>query len=255
MIQVEGLTKRYDGKDAVVDLSFSVGAGELFVFLGPNGAGKSSTIKMLTGQLSPTAGTAAIAGYDVVRQPLALKRAIGYMAETPYLYDKLTGREFLHFMADVYGVRRPVRTARAIGLLRLFELEAAADVLIETYSQGMRQKIALAGVLVHQPAVLFLDEPTNGLDPRSARVVKDVLRDICRRGATVFMTTHVLAVAEQMCDRVAILQDGRLIAIGTLPELRFTVGMPGASLEDVFLHLTGAADYDDVGLYAVAAGG
>ena len=255
MIQVEGLTKRYDGKDAVVDLSFSVGAGELFVFLGPNGAGKSSTIKMLTGQLPPTAGTASIAGRDVVRQPLALKRAIGYMAETPYLYDKLTGREFLHFMADVYGVRRAVRNARAVGLLRLFELEAAADVLIEAYSQGMRQKIALAGVLIHQPSVLFLDEPTNGLDPRSARVVKDVLRDICRRGATVFMTTHVLAVAEQMCDRVGILKDGRLITIGTLPELRASVGMPTATLEDIFLHLTGAAEYDDVGLYAVAATG
>ena len=253
MIEVHGLTKRYADADAVSDLSFTVDAGELFVFLGPNGAGKSSTIKMLTGLLPPTAGTARIAGIDVVRQPLALKRAIGYMAEFPFLYDKLTGREFLAFVADVFGVRRRDRDARSASLLRLFELEEAADVLIETYSQGMRQKVALASVLIHQPSVLFLDEPTNGLDPRSARVVKDVLRGICDRGATVFMTTHVLAIAEQMCDRVGVLHRGRLVAIGTLAELRRQAAMPGASLEDLFLHLTGGVggptDYAAVGLY------
>ena len=253
MIEVRGLTKRYAEADAVSELSFTVGAGELFVFLGPNGAGKSSTIKMLTGLLAPTSGTARIAGIDVFRQPLKLKRAIGYMAESPFLYDKLSGREFLDFIADVFGVRRRDRDARAASLLRLFELEEAADALIETYSQGMRQKVALASVLIHQPSVLFLDEPTNGLDPRSARVVKDVLRGICDRGATVFMTTHVLAVAEQMCDRVGVLHGGRLVAIGTLAELRAQEGMPGASLEDVFLHLTGgvseSTDYAAVGLY------
>jgi ABC-2 type transport system ATP-binding protein len=245
-IEVDGLVKTYQGgDDAVRGLSFEVYGGELFVFLGPNGAGKSSTIKMLTGLLPPTAGTARIAGFDVVRQPLALKRAIGYMAEQPFLYDKLTGREFLRLIADVFGVRRREREERAGALLRLFELERAADALVETYSQGMRQKIALASVLIHEPAVLFLDEPTNGLDPRSARVVKDVLRDICDRGATVFITTHVLAVAEQMCDRVAILQDGRLVAIGTVPDLRAQVAAPEASLEDIFLALTGAVAYDD----------
>ena len=252
MIQVDRLTKRYGTAEAVSDLSFHVDSGELFVFLGPNGAGKSSTIKMLTGLLPPTSGTARIAGHDIVHQPLRLKREIGYMAEFPFLYDKLTGREFLAFIADVYGVRRRDRGPRTANLLRLFELEGSADTLIEAYSQGMRQKIALASVLIHQPSVLFLDEPTNGLDPRSARVVKDVLRDICGRGATVFMTTHVLAVAEEMCDRVGILKDGRLVALGTLPQLRAEVGMPGASLEDVFLHLTGAATYADVGLYAAA---
>jgi ABC-2 type transport system ATP-binding protein len=252
VIEVERLTKRYADREAVSALSFTVAAGELFVFLGPNGAGKSSTIKMLTGQLVPTSGTARIAGHDIVRQPMALKRVIGYMAEDPFLYDKLTGNEFLQFVADVFGVRPADRAQRATNLLRLFELEEAANLLIETYSQGMRQKIALASVLIHQPSVLFLDEPTNGLDPRSARVVKDVLRDICRRGATVFMTTHVLAVAEQMCDRVAILNDGRLVSLGTMAELRLMVGMPTATLEDVFLHLTGAAHYQDVGLYAAA---
>lgn len=252
MIEVERLTKRYGDMDAVTELTFSVTAGELFVFLGPNGAGKSSTIKMLTGQLLPTAGTARVAGFDIVQHPLALKRVIGYMAEDPFLYEKLTGYEFLHFVADVFGVRPVERAQRTATLLRLFELEEAANLLIETYSQGMRQKIALASVLIHQPSVLFLDEPTNGLDPRSARVVKDVLRDICRRGATVFMTTHVLSIAEQMCDRVAILNDGNLVSLGTMPELRGLVGMPAATLEDVFLHLTGAAHYEDVGLYAAA---
>jgi ABC-2 type transport system ATP-binding protein len=171
------------------------------------------------------------------------------MAEQPFIYYKLTGREFLRFVADVFRVRRREREERAAVLLKLFELEHAADALIESYSQGMRQKIALASVLIHQPAVLFLDEPTNALDPRSARVVKDVLRDICARGATVFMTTHVLAVAEQMCDRVAILQDGQLVALGTLTELRALHDAPEASLEDLFLGLTGAsATYADVEL-------
>jgi len=249
MIEVDGLTKEYPGGEAVRGLTFRVAAGELFVFLGPNGAGKSSTIKMLTGLLQPTAGSARVAGFDVVRQPLALKRAIGYMAEQPFLYDKLTGREFLHFIADVYGVPVRFRDDRADALLRVFEMEGAAHLLIETYSQGMRQKIALASVLIHQPSVLFLDEPTNALDPRSARVVKDVLRDICDRGATVFMTTHVLAIAEQMCDRVAILDGGNLAAIGTLSELSAVVGLPGASLEDIFLAMTGGAAQADLELY------
>ena len=251
-IAVDGLSKSYPaGGNAVRDLTFEVYAGELFVFLGPNGAGKSSTIKMLTGLLPPSAGAARVAGYDVVRQPIALKRSIGYMAEQPFLYDKLTGREFLRFIADVYGVPRRDRDHRLVELLRLFELEPVADALIESYSGGMRQKVALASVLIHQPPVLFLDEPTNALDPRSARVVKDVLRDICVRGATVFMTTHILAVAEQMCDRVAILNDGKLIAIGTLPELRARLDAHDASLEDIFLGLTGAAAYDghDLSLY------
>ena len=250
MIIVEGLTKRYDLEAVVSDLSFTVAAGELFVFLGPNGAGKTSTIKMLTGQLAPSAGTALVAGHDVGRDPLALKRVIGYMAEAPYLYDKLSGREFLAFIADIFGVTNQDRQERTARLLRLFDLEEAADLIIEAYSQGMRQKIALASVLIHEPKVLFLDEPTNGLDPRSARIVKNVLRDICQRGATVFLTTHLLDVAEQMCDRIAILNVGRLVAIGSMAELRRAVALPAATLEEIYLHLTGSADYGELGLYA-----
>ncbi len=254
VIEVQGLAKRYPTGEGVHGLTFHVDAGELFVFLGPNGAGKSSTVKMLTGLLTPDAGSARVAGYDVVRHRLALKREIGYMAEQPFLYDKLTGREFLRFVADVYRVPHAIRDRRIQDLLRTFELGNAADSLIETYSQGMRQKIALASVLVHEPKVLFLDEPTNGLDPRSARLVKDILRHICDRGATVFLTTHVLEIAEQMCDRVGILNEGELIALGTLDDLRQQQGLPAASLETIFLRLTGAADLTFHDLYAGVRG-
>jgi len=233
----------------VFELSFSVDHGELFVFLGPNGAGKSSTVKMLTGVTTPDSGTAAVAGYDSVRHRLQVKRSIGYMAERPYLDDKLTGKEFVAFVGDVFGVERSVRNRRIEELFAAFELTESADRLIGTYSHGMRQKIALAAVLIHEPAALFLDEPTNGLDPRSARIVKDVLREICSRGATVFMTTHVLEIAEAMCDRVAILNNGRLTAIGTLVELQLKTGLPGSTLEDVYLQLTGSADYPVLSLY------
>jgi ABC-2 type transport system ATP-binding protein len=250
VIEVGGLTKHYPAGDGVRGLTFSIGAGELFVFLGPNGAGKSSTIKMLTGLMPPTSGSARVAGHDIEKDPISLKRDIGYMAERPFLYEKLTGMEFLRFMADVYGVPRRIRDERAWSLLEVFELADAANLTIEAYSQGMRQKIALSGVLIHEPKVLFLDEPTNGLDPRSARTVKTVLREICDRGATVFMTTHVLEIAEQMCDRVGILKDGRLIAVGTVEQLRRDLQRPGASLEDLFLELTGAAEMPDLQLYA-----
>ncbi len=253
MIEVSGLTKHYPGGDGVRGLTFSIRAGELFVFLGPNGAGKSSTIKMLTGLMPPTSGVAIVANHNVSKDPISLKREIGYMAERPFLYEKLTGLEFLRFMADIYGVPRKTRDERADSLMAIFELADAANLLIEAYSQGMRQKIALSGVLIHEPKVLFLDEPTNGLDPRSARTVKDVLREICDRGATVFMTTHVLEIAQEMCDRVGILNEGRLIAVGTVDELRRTLNMPDASLEDLFLKLTGNAERPDLQLYAGAS--
>jgi len=249
-IHVHRLTKRYASGGGVQDLTFSVPRGELFVFLGPNGAGKSSTIKMLTGLLPPGSGTAQVNGIDVVGDRIAAKRQIGYMAEQPFLYEKLTGREFITFIADVYRIPRAIRLDRTANLLRILDMEERADHLIETYSLGMRQKIALAAVLVHQPPVLFLDEPTNGLDPLSARTVKDLLRDICARGGTVFMTTHILEIAEQMADRVGILDQGRLIGLGTIPALRRHYGLPDASLEAIFLHATGYARPIDFDLFA-----
>lgn len=249
MITVQHLTKDFGNGHGVFDLSFSVEVGELFVFLGPNGAGKSSTVKILTGITTPDGGCASIAGYDAVRHRLQAKRSIGYMAERPYLDDKLTGREFVSFVADVFGVERAQRNKRLDELFTAFELSEVADQLIGTYSHGMRQKVALSAVLIHAPAALFLDEPTNGLDPRSARLVKDVLRQICAQGATVMLTTHVLEIAEAMCDRVAILNHGRLTALGTIDELRHRTALPGGTLEDIYLELTGSVDYPALSLY------
>ena len=249
MIQAESLTKRFASGSGVSDLTFSVDRGKVLGFLGPNGAGKSTTVKMLTGLIDPDAGSAKVAGFDSVRQRLSVKTAIGYMAERPYLYDKLTAREYVTFVADVFAVPAAVRRRRMAELFAAFEIADAADHLIETFSHGMRQKTALAAVLIHEPRVLFLDEPTNGLDPRSARIVKDVLRSICDRGATVFMTTHVLEVAEQMCDRVAILDQGRLVALGTMDDLRASTGLPSGTLEDIYLSLTGAASTPSLSLY------
>jgi len=252
MIEAQSLTKRFPSGSGVSDLTFSVAQGELFVVLGPNGAGKSTTVKMLTGLLDPDTGSAHVAGFDSVRDRLSVKLAIGYMAERPYLYDKLTAREYVTFVADVFSVRPDLRRKRMSELFAAFEIADAADHLIETFSPGMCQKTALAAVLIHEPSVLFLDEPTNGLNPRSARIVKDVLRAICDRGATVIMTTHVLEVAEQMCDRVAILDHGRLVTIGTLSDLRDETGLEDGTLEDVYLALTGAAETPTLSLYATA---
>jgi ABC-2 type transport system ATP-binding protein len=239
IIQASGLTKRYGKFVAVQDVTFEVGAGQVFGFLGPNGAGKSTTIRMLSGLVRPTSGTAQVAGFDVVGEPREVKRRVGYLAESPYLYPKLTGREFLAFMSGLYQVEPGVARARATQLLSLFELDEKANDLVETYSHGMRQKLALAGALLHEPPVLFLDEPTSGLDPRSARLVKDLLVGLVRRGHTVFLSTHVLEIAEQLCTRVGIIDHGQVIATGTPEELRQQARRQAYSLEDVFLQLTG----------------
>lgn len=247
MIETENLTKRYGNLIAVNDLNLRVGAGELFGFLGPNGAGKTTTIKLLVGLLRPTSGTARIGGHDVQREPLQAKSLVGFVPDNPNLYEKLTAREFLHFMADLYSVDPDRAARRSEDLLRLLDLDDWGDELIESYSHGMRQKTALAGALIHDPQVFFLDEPTVGLDPKSARLIKDILRQLCDRGVTVFMSTHILEIAERMCDRVGIIQEGRLIAVGTMDELRGGDG--GASLEDIFLELTGGDEYEELAQY------
>jgi ABC-2 type transport system ATP-binding protein len=242
IVRAEGLTKRFGKLEAVRGVSFDVGAGEVFGFLGPNGAGKTTTIRMLTCLVRPTSGTASVAGYDVVREPLEVKRRVGYVAEAPYLYPKLSGREFLLFMGGLYQVPSAMGKQQSERLLDLFELSDKADDLVETYSHGMRQKLALAGALLHEPPVLFLDEPTSGLDPRSARLVKDLLVALVGRGHTVFLSTHVLEIAEQLCDRVGIINGGEIVATGTLDELRRQAQSETVSLEDIFLQLTGAAE-------------
>jgi ABC-2 type transport system ATP-binding protein len=251
IIQACGLTKRYGKLVAAQDVTFEVGAGQVFGFLGPNGAGKTTTIRMLTGLVRPTSGTAQVAGFDVLSEPLEVKRRVGYLAESPYLYPKLSGREFLGFMGGLYQVPAAVARQRAVRLLSLFELTEKADELVETYSHGMRQKLALAGALLHEPPVLFLDEPTSGLDPRSARLVKDLLVGLVGRGHTVFLSTHVLEIAEQLCHRVGIIDRGQLIATGTLDELRQQMQAQHEtySLEDVFLQLTGGNEERELAAY------
>ena len=240
MIQLENLTRHYGSLAAVQDLNMTVQEGELFGFLGPNGAGKTTTIRMIIGLLRPTRGTVSVVGHDVKQEPLAVKRAVGYLAQTPLLYDKLTGREFLRFLGGLYGLGDEKIDARTEHLLALMDLSDKADQLIESYSGGMRHKIGLCGALLHEPPVLVLDEPLTGLDPYSARRIKDLLQELCRQGSTVFLSTHVLEVAERVCDRVGILDKGRLIAVGTMAALR-TQAQSSAetTLEDLFLQLTG----------------
>jgi ABC-2 type transport system ATP-binding protein len=245
MIQSTDLTKRYGDFTAVDQLNLGVRRGEIFGFLGPNGAGKTTTIRMLVGLLRPTSGRIVVDGIDLLDQPLAARARIAYLPDTPYLYEKLTGREFIYFVAGLYRVP-PDRVERRIGeLLPLFGLADRADDLIEGYSHGMRQKTVLAAALVHEPRVMFLDEPTVGLDPRSARLLRDILRQLALRGATVFLSTHILEIAERMCDRIGIVDKGRLIALGTVDELHAQVDRVG-SLEDIFLDLTGGPAYAEI---------
>ena len=240
MIQTMNLTRHFGSLTAVEDLNLKVEKGELFGFLGPNGAGKTTTIRMFVGLLRPTAGTVNVAGHDVQQEPLAVKRSVGYLAQTPLLYEKLTGREFLRFIGGIYNLSDDVLEARTEQLLALMDLSDRADHLIESYSGGMRHKIGLCGALLHEPPVLLLDEPLTGMDPYGARRIKDLLRDLCQRGNTVFLSTHVLEVAERVCDRVAMLDQGRLIAVGTMEALRAQAQSKAeTTLEDLFLKLTG----------------
>ena len=242
LIETRNLVKRYGDKEAVNNVSFDVHAGEIFGFLGPNGAGKTTTIKMIIGLLQPSAGSVKVAGYDIQSQPMQAKTASGYVPDTPNLYAKLTGRELLHFVGDLYNIDRQQVTRRIDELLRMFELTAAADDTLDSYSHGMQQKASLAAALVHDPRVLVLDEPTVGLDPKSARLIKDVLRQLADRGAAVMLSTHILEIAERMCDRIGIINKGELVAIGTMEQLR-NLGQSGeTSLEDIFLGLTGGAE-------------
>ncbi len=242
LIETRGLVKRYGDKVAVNDVSFDVRSGEVFGFLGPNGAGKTTTIKMIVGLLQPTSGTVRMAGHDVQAEPLGAKAASGYVPDTPNLYAKLTGRELLRFVGDLYGLERSQAARRIDELLRVFDLAEAADDTIDSYSHGMQQKTSLAAALMHDPSVLVLDEPTVGLDPRSARLIKDILRQMADRGAAVMLSTHILEIAERMCDRVGIIDRGELIAVGTMDELRARDSSGEASLEDIFLSLTGGAE-------------
>ncbi len=246
LIETRNLVKRYGDKIAVKDVSFDVNAGEIFGFLGPNGAGKTTTIKIIVGLLRPTSGSVKVAGYDVQAQPMQAKAASGYVPDTPNLYAKLTGRELLRFVGDLYDLNQKLASQRVDDLLRMFDLAGAADDTIDSYSHGMQQKTALAAALMHDPKVLVLDEPTVGLDPKSARLIKDILRQMAERGTAVFLSTHILEIAERMCDRIGIINQGELIAVGTMDQLR-SLGKSGErSLEDIFLSLTGGTEEAEI---------
>ncbi len=241
LIESQALVKRYGDTVAVSDVSFQVRGGEIFGFLGPNGAGKTTTIKVIVGLLQPTSGVVKVAGYDVQAQPLQAKAVTGYVPDEPNLYLKLSARELLRFVGDLYEMDRQQAEQRIDELLRLFDLAEAGNDLIDSYSHGMRQKTALAAALMHDPQVLVLDEPTVGLDPKSARLIKDILRQMAQRGAAVFLSTHILEIAERMCDRIGIINKGALVAVGTMSELR-AMGQGATNLEDIFLSLTGGAE-------------
>jgi ABC-2 type transport system ATP-binding protein len=246
LIETRDLIKRYGDKVAVNNVSFDVYGGEVFGFLGPNGAGKTTTIKMIVGLLQPTSGTVKVAGYNVQTQSMLAKASCGYVPDTPNLYAKLTGRELLRFVSDLYNLDHSQVAHRIDELLRMFDLTTAADDTVDSYSHGMQQKTALAAALMHDPKVLVLDEPTVGLDPKSARLIKDILRQLADRGAAVMLSTHILEIAERMCDRIGIINKGQLIAVGSMAELRMLDKTGLASLEDIFLSLTGGAEETEI---------
>jgi ABC-2 type transport system ATP-binding protein len=235
-LEIRGLVKRFE-RPAVDGLDLRVRAGEFYALVGPNGAGKTTTLRMVAGLLAPDAGEIFVAGIDALKQPIAAKHIMAWISDEPMIYDKLTPLEYLGFVAGLWGINAKLAGERARELLRWLDLEAHAQERCEGFSKGMRQKVALAGALVHEPTVIILDEPLTGLDAGSARQVKNVLRERVRAGGTVVMTTHILEVAERMADRIGIIARGRLIAEGTLEELRRRAGQHEASLEDTFLTL------------------
>jgi ABC-2 type transport system ATP-binding protein len=245
LIELHELCKSYGAKTAVDHVNLKVYSGEVFGFLGPNGAGKTTTIKMIVGLLQPSSGTVTVGGYDIVKQPLQAKFFSGFVPDTPSLYAKLSSRELLSFVGDLYCMEPGRINYRIEELLKLFSLDDVGNNLIDTYSHGMQQKASFAAALMHDPKVLVLDEPTVGLDPKSARLIKDVLRQLADRGSAIFVTTHILEIAEHMCDRIGIINHGKLVAVGTMDELR-SMQQGETSLEDIFLSLTGGAEEAEI---------
>ena len=237
MIKLINLTKKYGTLVAVNGINLDVSQGEVFGFLGPNGAGKTTTIKMMAGLLQPTDGSVFIGGHDVQKEPLKAKFLTGFIPDRPFLYEKLTAAEFMHFVARLYEMEDSHK--RIAELLELFGLPDWKDELVENFSHGMKQRLVMASALLHHPRVLVVDEPMVGLDPRGARLVKDIFKDLASKGVTIFMSTHTLEIVEQMCTRVAIIHKGDIIAEGSVEDLGQMARMPASHLEPIFLRLTG----------------
>ncbi len=238
MITLKNLTKRYGHFLAVSGLNLSVARGEIFGFIGPNGAGKTTTIKIMGGVLAPTEGTVIIDGIDMSREPERAKKLIGFIPDRPFLYEKLTGMEFMRFSADLYGVDKRMFLQKAEDILRMFSLFDWAFELIESYSHGMKQRLIIAAALIHDPTVIIVDEPIVGLDPNGIKLVKGLLKREAAKGTTVFMSTHSLSVAEDISDRIGVIHRGSLIATGTAQDLKGLAGVGDADLEAVFMKLT-----------------
>jgi ABC-2 type transport system ATP-binding protein len=241
-VQLRGVTKRYNEIVAVNNISLTINTGEIFGLLGPNGSGKSTTLKMLVGLVPPTAGEISVLGLDVQKDPVGVKRQVGYVPESPNIYEFLTGIEYLDFIGDIYGIPAAEKQQRITEYLKALELEGREGDMINSYSDGMKKKISLTSAFLHKPKLLILDEPLNALDPRSARIVKDFLHELKMQTVTTIMSTHVLEIAEALCDRIGIMYQGNILALGNMDELRQRARLPGSGLEDIFLKLTGTGD-------------
>jgi ABC-2 type transport system ATP-binding protein len=241
MIKVDHLHKKYGSFTAVKDLVLDIPAGELFCFLGPNGAGKTTTIKCMTGLLRPTSGSITIGGHDIVKKPLEAKRIMGYIPDMPYLYDRLTSIEFFEFMGELYGIPRQQVLKELPESFGFFGLDDHRNSLVRDLSHGLRQRLIYSATFLHNPKVLFVDEPLIGLDPYTIRLIKDFLREKTREGMTIFLTTHILSLAQDIADRIGIIMNGELITIGDFETLQSTAGIDGG-LEDVFIKLTAGMD-------------
>jgi ABC-2 type transport system ATP-binding protein len=243
MIELKDLTKKYGEFEAVNELNLSVKKGEVFGFIGPNGAGKTTTIKIMGGILEPTTGTVTIAGISMQEEPEKAKSKIGFIPDRPYLYEKLTGMEFLRFTADLYGVSEEAFQTTAFKILKDFSLADWANELVESYSHGMKQRLIMSAALLHNPEVIIVDEPMVGLDPAGIIMVKNLFKTLAEQGVTIFMSTHTLKVAEDICDRIGVIHKGSLIAMGTTTELQREANVTEADLERVFLNLTSETPY------------
>ncbi|MGB9728096.1 MAG: ABC transporter ATP-binding protein [Nitrososphaeria archaeon] len=241
-VKLVNVSKRYGDITAVEDLNLEIKRGEIFGLLGPNGSGKSTTIKIILGLIKPDSGYVNVLGTDVEDDPITVKKRIGYVPESPKIYEFLTGLEFLDFTGDIYGMSPDEKRKRIEEFIKALDLEGREGDIISSYSEGMKQKIVIISALMHKPELLLLDEPLSGLDPKSARIIKDLLRQLASQGVATIMSTHILEIAQAMCDRIGIMYRGRLLALGTMEELRQMAKMPGSGLEDIFLKLTGTED-------------
>jgi ABC-2 type transport system ATP-binding protein len=241
-VELKGVVKRYNEILAVDHVDLTIKAGEIFGLLGPNGSGKSTTLKMLLGLVHPDSGSVSVLGTDVQKDSVGVKQLVGYVPESPRLYEFLTGIEYLDFIGDIYGVQTAEKKNRINEYLKALQLEGREGDMINSYSEGMKQKIALISAFLHRPKLLILDEPLSALDPRSARIVKDFLQELKTQGVTTIISTHVLEIAQALCDRVGIMYQGKLLALGNMDELRQMSKLPDSGLEDIFLKLTGTGD-------------